>query len=853
MKKSLLFPLLGICLGWQSAVSAYGPEMFPYPMPWDDSSANLTNLAGWNAKPAGRDGFVRILDGHLYAGSERLRLLGVNIVFGSTAPEHDTADRLAARLARFGVNIVRMHHMDSAPAPRGLLQKDMRTLDPVMLERFDYFVAALKREGIYSDINLHVGRKYPGFTDWGETTPKYWKGIDNFHAPMIEMQKAYSHDLLLHRNPYTGNRYVDEPAVALVEINNENGLMREWRSGSLNAMRDPYRGDLQQQWIGWLRRHYMDDNVLRRAWAVREEPAGIEMFGDSLNVRSGERGWNLQVIGSAGATLAQTDEGGLTLSMTHAGTENWHIQLHQNQLAFKADEPYTLSLQMRADAPLRVGLQAMQAHAPWQSLWAQEVQVGQQWQDYRVTFAPGVTEDMARFTIGRIGQQTGHLYIRQASLRHGGMLGLQAGESLRAGNIGIPASSGLQALTRAGQRDWLQFLWDTETAYWQGMRDYLRQDLGVHALIVGTQVSYSPAPIQATLDVVDGHAYWQHPTFPGKPWDLDNWHIANTPMAGVGNGGTLPDLALRRVPGKPFIVTEYNHPFPSLYQAEALPLAAAYAALQDWDGLFVYSYGAHGQNWDPGFIENFFDSGANPVKMSGLIPAAALFRRGDVKAASAPALAPPDMQKWLDAWREAARVPGAESFGAPRTAALAGYAGISTPPGTESALPVRSETGQLAWGLPGVGDGRLVTVDTERSKGLIGARPGHLVDLHGVGMEITSARNDWGVVMLTAIDGRDFAASGHLLVTALGQAENTGQHWLDEKKTTLGRNFGSAPVLAEGIGARIALPRSAASVRVWALDERGMRREQVPVTGCMHATFEIGARYHSLWYEVEQR
>ena len=44
---------------------------------------------------------------------------------------------------------------------------------------------------------------------------------------------------------------------------------------------------------------------------------------------------------------------------------------------------------------------------------------------------------------------------------------------------------------------------------------------------------------------------------------------------------------------------------------------------------------------------------------------------------------------------------------------------------------------------------------------------------------------------------------------------------------------------------------AAARVAVWALDERGQRREQVPVTDAGgKASFEIGAKYKTLWYEA---
>ncbi|NSL56523.1 carbohydrate binding domain-containing protein [Uliginosibacterium aquaticum] len=829
---------------------ARGAELFPFVLPWDDASANLTNLAAWNTKPAGKNGFVTRCGSHLCVGSERIRFLGVNIVFGSVAPDHATADKLAARMARFGINIVRFHHMDSSPLPRGLLQKDMRTLDADMLERLDYFIAALKREGIYSNLNLHVGRKYPGFKDWGEATPKYWKGVDNFYPPMIAMQQAFARDLLLHRNPYTGTRYVDEPAVALIEINNENGLLREWRVGGLNDMSEPYRGELQQQWQRWLRARYKDSAALRAAWGLREEPLGAEMLAGAANVKGGEAGWNLQLVGGAQAALAQAADGSLTLAMPVPGKENWHTQLHQSRLAFKADQPYTLSFRARADRPLKLALQAMQAHAPWQHLWAQSIEIGTGWQDYRFSFAPSQGDEVARLTFGGLGLGTGQLRIQSVSLRPGGVLGLQADESLEAGTVAILGSDELMSRTREQQRDWVQFLWDAESAYWTGFQRFLKTDLGARPLILGTQVSYSPAPIQGQLDVVDGHAYWQHPNFPGKPWDIDNWKIANTPMAGLDGAGTLADLALRRYPGKPFIVTEYNHSNPSHYQGEALPLVAAYGALQDWDGLFLYSYGAHDGKWDSSMIDRFFDSHANPVKMASLIASAALLRRGDVRAAAPGVETPAPQQAWLDALRSHYRMPGAESFGAPRNAVLRGAVGIHTPAGAALPLPVKSDTGELVWGIEGPA-GRAVSLDSPRSKALIGSRLGKALSLGGVELELLAARNDWAALYATVLEGESFNGPARILLTALGQVENSGQRWLDDKKSSVGRNFGSAPTVIEGVAARISLPVAANRVRAWALDERGSRREEIRVTGSARATLGIGEEWRTLWYEIE--
>ena len=60
--------------------------------------------------------------------------------------------RVAARLAKFGNNIVRFHIMDMQRFPNGLLArnaKDTRTFDPEALDRLDYFTAQLIQRGVY--------------------------------------------------------------------------------------------------------------------------------------------------------------------------------------------------------------------------------------------------------------------------------------------------------------------------------------------------------------------------------------------------------------------------------------------------------------------------------------------------------------------------------------------------------------------------------------------------------------------------------------------------------------------------------------------------------------------------------
>src|SRR5512143_3590156 len=84
----------------------------PFVLPWDDASPGPTDLSFLNHTPAGKFGPIHARpDGHFYAGDERVRFLGVNLCFSGTLPEENDADKIAARMAKFGINVVRFHHL----------------------------------------------------------------------------------------------------------------------------------------------------------------------------------------------------------------------------------------------------------------------------------------------------------------------------------------------------------------------------------------------------------------------------------------------------------------------------------------------------------------------------------------------------------------------------------------------------------------------------------------------------------------------------------------------------------------------------------------------------------------------
>ncbi len=883
------------------AVAASAADMFPFQLPWDDASPSITNVSWLNDKPAGRDGFVSVKDGHLFAGEKRLRIFGVNMCFAANFPTHADADKVAARMAKFGINCVRFHHMDMFSAPAGIFAKDGRTLDAEQLDRLDYFIAALKKEGIYADLNLHVSRSYPDRPKAEKKgSPQFDKGVDNYHAPMIALQKDYARDLLSHVNKYTGNAYSAEPAVALVEINNENALGFQWFAGEMDNLPAPYAEDLSAQWTAWLVKKYGSQEKLNASWKKGEQPLGAEFIDTDFDKE--DLAWRLETHGGAEAKLeggvypaeeAVRILGGLprniwnskdaishaTIAVSKTGSQNWHVQFNQSGIKMKKGTTCTVSFFAKAGADAAASISIGQAHEPWGVLWSRDLQLTSSWKQYSFTFVPKDGDPNARISFSGFGMSAGKYSIADVSLRPGGIIGVAADEKL--GSIPFFKKAAISLRTQAAQRDWQEFIWDTEIVYWNGMRDFLKKELGVKVPIVGTQGFWSPGHVQAGMDVIDSHAYWHHPQFEGGDWNPEKWTIKNEPMAGAKDGGTLPGLAAQRVAGKPFICTEYNHSAPNTYGAETAPLIAAFAALQDWDGIFLFAY-SHNDKWSQEHFDSFFDIARHPVKMATLPGAAVSFRRGDVARihstgaleigykdalssalTSGPAIPIRKAERWIKNVFWNVRIEHMISTGPLSETTVnnntwSGFQEEPEPVGSKLRRDNERWIGEITrfnWEEVPAG----VVLDSPVSKFVMGRFSGienvqlYASNLNDGGRVHLRPAKGWECFQLTAMERTDmlqrFDSAKHILITATGDIANTDMGWKNAEKTTVGRDWGKAPVLVEGPAAKIELP-GGGKFKAWALDERGQRREEIPV---VDGKLEIGPQFKTLWYEVERQ
>ncbi len=228
-------------------------DWFEFSMINLDTATTGVDMSFLNPEPAGKSGYITVKDGHFADGEGNpIRFFGTNVTFANCFPEKETASKIAVRLKKLGFNVMRFHHMDMQAVPRGIWKRNMMEFDPEQLDKLDWFISELKKNGIYINLNMHVSRNYPG-PRYEHHHFNFGKSIDQFYQPYIEMQKNYAHSLLGHFNPYTGTTYLEEPAVAFVEVNNENSLLSNW--WLLPELKDEHRSALNKMWKEWLKNH----------------------------------------------------------------------------------------------------------------------------------------------------------------------------------------------------------------------------------------------------------------------------------------------------------------------------------------------------------------------------------------------------------------------------------------------------------------------------------------------------------------------------------------------------------------------------------------------------------------------
>ncbi|WZB74133.1 hypothetical protein WJ972_24390 [Achromobacter insuavis] len=172
---------------------------------------------------------------------------------------------------------------------------------------------------------------------------------------------------------------------------------------------------------------------------------------------------------------------------------------------------------------------------------------------------------------------------QQQPLYESGLAQLRSGIARR-----VSAWFGSDAKVDLRERDFLLFLAATDQAYFERLRRVVHESTDARVPVTGTQMGYGGLlnfDSQVAMDYIDEHFYVGHPDIRAN----DDWRIPDLTASGNEFDRVLA-LSLRRDAKRPFVVSEFNQPFPNPRGAEILPLMSAVGALQDWDGLFYFDY-----------------------------------------------------------------------------------------------------------------------------------------------------------------------------------------------------------------------------------------------------------------------
>lgn len=690
-------------------------KLQPFSVDWTETDRSIVDLSRFLRAPAGRDGFLRVVNGHLaLPDGTRFRAWGVNAPFDVCFVAKDLAPRMADDFARLGFNCVRFHHLD---VPWGANIFDPRHnntqhLNTETIDRLDFFIAELKKRGIYFTLTFNVHREFKpgdGVTDHEQLG--MGKAAYYFDTRIQELYLQFVRQLLTHRNPYTGNEYRNEPALAWMELLNENSLIEAWAQWRLMVPQQPqtphtwspipesYGAELSRQWTAWQELHVPVDK--RRAWAAT--------FG------------------------SKPDE------------------------AIPRSQPHD-------------------------------------WPD----------------------KCLGEHYLAE-----------------------------------------LEFYMHLESEFFARAQRLIRDELAAQPLLIGDgdhndTISPYPHALSFNLhgDFLDGHGYWQHPDL-GPPL-----HVNNTPMVNDPFDSTVVQFARTPVEGRPFTISETNHPFPHRYACEGLPILSAYALFQDWDGLLWF-------DWGPGRIRpaegvvQVFGFGNDPLKYAQAAICGLWFHRGDVQPAQQTVVRHVSHSTALDSlrWnRDAERPFYTRGFArsTPLQHAVRWKLTDDVAPEYPAAAPlseVVSDTGELTWRRAEQRQG-IVTVNTPNAQALIGFVRDDPPALKNMRVEVD---NEFCAVLCSSLDDRPIAESSRLLLVTTARVENSGMAWQADGSTIA--NWGQLPLAIEPVTGTITLTelQSVTRIDVHPLSAVGVPQGP-PLTTTSNEfgwSFSTGDHVVTTWYLVD--
>ncbi len=249
------------------------------------SSQSLLDLRYLNEDLAGQSGFITREGHRFYRGDgQHIRFAGVNLGFNNSS--YETMRHHAEFLAKRGVNLVRYHtsvYDNSADT--------MSYVDPLARDVLHRTVAAYRESGIYTksshffSLGLRIQPEWgiDGYTaSWTSSHDRAPFGNIFWDEDMSNAFKDWMRELYTTTNPYTGVPLVNDPALAIVEIQNEDNMF--FWTLDLNQIPPEQLTKLRQKFYAFVvEKHESMDNA-HSAWGGSASRNGDDLGNQELQV-----------------------------------------------------------------------------------------------------------------------------------------------------------------------------------------------------------------------------------------------------------------------------------------------------------------------------------------------------------------------------------------------------------------------------------------------------------------------------------------------------------------------------------------------------------------------------------------
>lgn len=840
-----------------SAVSAFLPRFANLPI----TNTDKVSISGKNF----------IVQGQPY------KFWGVNIVSGACFPYTNEASAIAARASKMGINLVRFHHLDNpgwgTETSLFIGGQSTRSLNPITLNRLDYFIYQLKQHGIYTNMNLNVSRTFNNLdgVPFADSLTEFGKGVTIFDAQLVSLQKEYALQLLGHVNPYTGIRLADDPALAMVEMVNENSLYGMWKDDDLQPQSAGgfltwrHSRMLDSLWNVFLVNKYGTQTNLQAAWATSAGNSTERILEGGFEGATLHPNWQNELHGGSVATFGQqTDNAAAGAKCARIGISNatgtgWQIQFKHVGFNLQKDTTYKITFWARAKTARPVELALTLDGAPYTWYGGRVFNLTTGWQQYAYSITPFENVTNGRLTFN-LGATADSVWIDDVSLREPIKVAFNPGENL--GNLNIKRILYSQRNEYARQRikDEASFYIGLQKSFLEDFRNYLRNTLGVTAPITGNNAftGIQEGFQNENLDFYDDHAYWDHPQFPGGVWSNSNWLINNTPMVQQNSFEAIPSaLSGISLHNKPITVSEYNHAAPNRYRVEMVPAMVAYGSFHGMDGLMFFEYNeGEATSWNDSTCSNFFALHRDHSVMSQF-PAAAFAYRNQLLTEGTPFLInysvndiyntyeKDNVGRWgkytpYDKRIQLSQVVQAGTYNDP-----VGYTAQTLP--SPQTGTYTTSTGQTTLQTnPGV-----LTTAAPRYASITGFL-NNAPNTSAGPLTMVSA-NGFGAVSWLSLNNKALGSSDSSFITISARQQNTNMIWANGN-TTVNDNWGIAPTVQFPLTITLRFNIAGTCMLVHTLNNTGKRIATKAVQAVTPNVFEVAFDQQAdktLWYALE--